>query len=96
MNPRPSLLILLSLAFLFGGCLFHRKKVEKPKDNPEIATEVEQTFRQRWIAKRMGELQAAGVTDPRQARQQAADEFKAKYEYLNSANKSDPVGGATP
>jgi hypothetical protein len=65
----------------------------KPKPNPAMATEVEQAFKARWIAKRIGELTQAGVNDPREARRQATEEFKQRYEFTNAAQKADPVGG---
>ena len=84
-----SLLLVLSSI----GCL-HRSK---PKPTPEIATDVEEGFKTRWIAKRMGELQASGAApDPREARRIAVEEFRKKYEYTSAAQKSDPVGGEKP
>lgn len=83
--------VLLSLIVVFGGCL-HRSKPSAP----EIAADVEESFKQRWIAKRMTELQAGGVTDPREARRQATEEFRKKYEYINSAHNPDRLGGPTP
>lgn len=80
--------VLLSLVVLFGGC-FHRPK----QHTPEIAADVEESFKQKWIAKRMGELQASGVTDPREARRQATDEFRKKYEYINASRTPDPMTG---
>jgi hypothetical protein len=86
-----SFLLLLSVVLAGGGC-FHRT----PKPNPNIATEVEEQFKQRWIAKRMAELQANGVTDPRLARLQAAEEFRKKYEYMKAGQQPDPVAGGRP
>ena len=83
--------VLLSLAVVFGGCL-HRSKTP----TPEIAADVEESFKQRWIAKRMAELQASGVTEAREARRQATEEFRKKYEYIKSAQTPDRVGGPTP
>lgn len=69
----------------------------KPKPNPAMATEVEEAFKARWIAKRMNELTQSGVTDAREARRQAAEEFKQRYEFTNAAQKPDSVGtGALP
>lgn len=84
--------VLLSLTVVLGGCL-HRSKAPP---TPEIAADVEESFKQRWIAKRMAELQASGVTDAREARRQATEEFRKKYEYINSAHTPDRVGGPTP
>lgn len=67
----------------------------KPKPNPAMATEMEESFKQRWIAKRINELTQAGVTDPREARRQATEEFKQRYEFTNAAKKADPVGGGS-
>ncbi|MBE7538099.1 MAG: hypothetical protein HS122_06780 [Opitutaceae bacterium] len=76
------LFIAIPLTFLTPGCLFSKKS----KPNPNIAEEVEETFKQRWIARRMGELTAGGqVTDGRAAREQAVREFAEKYEYTTAA-----------
>ncbi len=76
------LFIAIPLGFLTPGCLFSKK--EKP--NPNIAADVEEAFKQRWIARRMGELSAGGqVTDGRMAREQATREFAEKYEYTKAA-----------
>jgi hypothetical protein len=75
----------VALALVSSGCLFHRKNA-KPKENPKIATEVEQGFRQRWLDKRVAELTAQGVA-PGQAQQQAAAEFAQHFAYLNSADR---------
>ncbi len=85
------LLVLLSLVLATTGC-FNRA----PKPNPNMAAELEETFKQRWIAKRMSEIQAAGLNDPRQARIQATEEFRKKFEYINSARVPDPVAGGRP
>jgi hypothetical protein len=88
---RFSFLCLVSVLALSTACS------SKPKQNPAMATEVEEAFKQRWIAKRMNELAQAGVADPREARRQATEEFKQRYEFTNAAKKADPVsGGALP
>lgn len=84
-------LILLSLVVLSAGC-FHRPK----QRTPEIAADVEESFKQKWIAKRMGELQAAGVTDGREARRQATEDFSKKYGYINSSRSPQSPSGAAP
>ncbi|ATC63876.1 hypothetical protein CMV30_07900 [Nibricoccus aquaticus] len=88
---RFSFLSLVAVLALSAACS------SKPKPNPAMATEIEDAFKQRWIAKRMNELSQAGVTDPRDARRQATEEFKQRYEYTNAAKKADPVGtGSLP
>lgn len=82
-------LVLACLVLGLGGGCFGRSK-----PNPNIAADVEESFKQRWIARRMSELQASGVTDPRQARMQATEEFRNKYEYINSARVPNPVAGS--
>lgn len=84
-------LVLLSLLTLSSGCL-HKSKPPQP----EIAADVENAFKQRWIAKRMAELQASGMADGREARRQATEEFRKKYEYINSSRGADPLGAPTP
>lgn len=84
--------LLVAVLLVGGAGCFHRSK-----PSPEIATTVEQEFKQRWIAKRMGELQASGVSDPREARRQATEDFRKKFEYLRTTSQPDPsVGGPTP
>lgn len=83
------LVLLLSLACAVGAGCFHRSK---PK-SPPIAADVEETFKQRWIAKRMGELQVGGVTDAREARRQATEEFRKKYEFIGASQNPDPISG---
>lgn len=83
--------LLLFVMVGLGGC-FNRSKARQP----EIAADVEESFKQRWIGNRMTELQASGVTDAREARRQASEEFRKKYEYIKSAGSPDRVGGPTP
>ena len=82
MNRLLCLLLVPTLA-LFASCS-HGKK--KPKENPAIATEVEESFKQRWIEKRGAELMALGLR-PDLARQQAIDEFRDRYGYTHAADK---------
>lgn len=65
----------------------------KPK-HPTPAAQVEEEFKQRWLAKRIHELTQAGVADTREARRQALEEFRQRYEYTSAAHKTDPVTGA--
>jgi len=88
---RISVLSVLLAALCFGGCF----NLTTPKP---IASEVEDTFKTRWVARRMTELQSNGTaTDPRDARRIAVDEFKKKYEFTRAAQKPDPVAtSSTP
>ena len=85
----PAPIVLLAV-LAFAGCI----NFVTPEP---IAGKVEDTFKTRWVAKRMTELQTNGTaTDPREARKIAVDEFKKKYEYTSAAKKPDPVAGVTP
>lgn len=85
----PVLFALLAALTLSSGCF----NFTKPKP---IAGEVEESFKNRWIAKRMSELQASGkTTDPREARAIALEEFKKKYEYTAVSKKPDPVSSSS-
>ncbi|MFT3868378.1 MAG: hypothetical protein QM715_07760 [Nibricoccus sp.] len=85
----PALFVLLAaLTLSSSGCFSFTK--HKP-----IAGEVEESFKNRWIAKRMSELQTTGkATDPREARAIALEEFKKKYEYTAVSKKPDPVSSS--
>lgn len=81
----PVLFVLLAALTFSSGCFSFTKT--KP-----ISGEVEESFKNRWIAKRMTELQASGVaTDPRESRTIALEEFKKKYEYTAVSKKPDPM-----
>ena len=82
MKRLPIFCLILPLA-LFASCS-HTKK--KPKENPAIATEVEEGFKQRWIEKRGADLIALGLRADI-ARQQAIDEFHARFGYTHAADK---------
>ena len=73
--------LILTLALL-AGC---KHGPSKPKDNPAVATEIEEAFKQRWVEKRSGELMALGLR-PDLARQQAIDEFRVRYGYTHAAD----------
>lgn len=72
-------ILALSGLFLTAGCL-HSGKNAKPKENQAIAAELEESFRQRWIEKRAGELTTRGMAADL-ARAQAIEEFKTKYNF---------------
>jgi hypothetical protein len=81
-------LCFISVLALSAGC------TSNPERKP--ATAVEEEFKQRWLARRINELTQTGA-DPRDARRQAAEEFRQRYEYTNAAQSTDPVtGGALP
>lgn len=83
---RTGLLLALALvAALNGGC-FLRRTPKPPKESTHIASEVEATFRQRWVDQRVAQLKAQKVPDDA-ARTQAEAEFREKYEYLQGKAK---------
>jgi hypothetical protein len=83
---RTGLLLALALvAALNSGC-FLRRTPKPPKESTAIASEVEATFRQRWLDQRVGQLKAQKVGDEA-ARTQAETEFREKYEYLQGKAK---------
>jgi hypothetical protein len=74
------LISLLAATTLFStGCLFSRKSAQT-KESPKVATEVEQEFRARWMAKRVADLAAQGVTGAA-AQAQANQEFQEKFTF---------------
>lgn len=80
------LLSVVCTALMFStGCLFS-KKSGRPKESSAIAADVEETFRQRWMEKRVAELTAQG-TAAEAARTQAQTEFREKYGFNPSAKK---------
>lgn len=83
MTKRLPLCLLAAALLCSPGCLFHRKS-SKPKETGAIATEVEQEFRTRWIAKRVSELAAQGVTGPA-AQSQAEQEFVTKFDFAKKS-----------
>jgi hypothetical protein len=86
MKLKSSILFLLALLMLaFSGCNLLRKN-KKPKDNPAIASDVEATFRQRWVDRRVPELTATGI-DPAAARSQAETEFRERYPYVKEPKR---------
>ena len=72
--------VILPLALL-SGC---KHSPKKPKENPAVASEIEEGFKQRWVEKRAGELMAMGLR-PDLARQQAIDEFRDRFGYTHAA-----------
>ena len=76
---------LVVLLLLSTGCLFS-KKTNRAKESSAISSEVEETFRQRWIEKRTSELVAQG-TAAGAARPQAEQEFGDRYGFNQKAKK---------
>ena len=74
--------VLLSLA-LRAGC---KHNPNKPKENPAVASEIEEGFKQRWVEKRAADLMALGLR-PDLARQQAIDEFRDRFSYTHASGK---------
>ena len=79
------LIALAALSLCLVGCLGFRKN-RKPKESKAIASEVEESFKQRWIEKRGAELMARGIS-PDIARAQAIEEFRLNYGYTSAAGK---------
>ena len=76
---RPLLLLGLSACLaVTTGCGMFSKKPAREKESSAIASDVEETFRRRWMDKRVAELTAQGATADA-ARQQAEGEFREKY-----------------
>lgn len=84
-------LVTLALAAVVlsnAGChLFSKKKKDPvPKENPNVALDVENDFMHRWIDKRVADLVASGSTATA-AKEQAQAEFKQKFSYTDAAKK---------
>lgn len=79
MTKRLLLSFLAATIALSTGCLFS-KKSRKPKESSAIATEVEIEFKQRWMAKRVADLTAQGLSATA-AQQQATQEFDEKFSF---------------
>ena len=79
-----TLLLLLAVPVSLSGCLGSRKN----KESAHPAAELEETFKERWVTKRVGEiLQAGGAADGLQARRIALQEFHERYEYLRGIER---------
>lgn len=77
---------LLASLLCATGCSMFSKKSGRVKENPAIASEVEETFRRRWVDKRVSELTAQGVAADA-ARAQAQTEFREKYGFSEKPKK---------
>ena len=91
---RLSIIGLMALAAL-ATLLVTSACSSKPKPSPHIASEVEESFKQRWVAKRAVELQAIGrAIDADQARHIANSEFKQHFPMLAIWHNADTTGAA--
>ncbi len=79
-----SLPVCCLVLLLTSGCLFSRRSA--PKDNGPITTEVQETFRKRWVDKRTAELATQGIAADA-ARTQAETEFRARYDFKSPPAK---------
>lgn len=80
----PIFLLTLLVVFSTGCNLFRKNK--KPKENPNIAAQVEADFRERWVDRRVEELGATGV-EAATAHAQALNEFQERYPYIRPPKK---------
>lgn len=80
-SRRLAVCLLCALPF-FAGCLNRNKA---PEDKT-ITTQIEQSFKQRWIEHRSTELVGQGVA-PDEARTRAIIEFRQRYEYTGAAHE---------
>ncbi|MES2693843.1 MAG: hypothetical protein V4773_10250 [Verrucomicrobiota bacterium] len=79
MTKRLLLALFATTLLISSGCgMFSKKGERPPKENPAIAADVEETFRRRWMEKRLSELAAQGA-EPNAARTQAEKEFSERY-----------------
>lgn len=85
MTPRClAFLLLLAVPVSLTGCLGSKKN----RETPYPAAELEESFKERWVTKRVGELLQAGTaTDGLQARRIALQEFQERYEYIRGAKR---------
>ena len=91
MNRLPLLLLFtLPILAVAPGCFGSKK----PKPNPNIAAETEESFRQRWVARRIAELQAGpDAPDGRKAREMAANHRVALLIYWAEISRQVRITG---
>ena len=82
-----ALLLSVSVASLVlsTGCLFS-KKAQRAKESSAISADVEESFRKRWVDKRVGELTGQGTSSDT-ARTQAEAEFRERYGFTRAGSK---------
>jgi hypothetical protein len=79
-----ALLFSFAVIALTSGCIFSKK--HRVKENTSITGEVQETFRKRWVDKRVAELVAQG-TAAEAARTQAEAEFRTTYDFPTAGKK---------
>ncbi len=80
---KPLLLLALTvLALQASGCIFS-KKPKTAKENTAIAADVEESFRRRWVEKRVAEIVAKG-TAADAAKTQAETEFRERFGFTRA------------
>lgn len=77
------ILCLIGATLLFTGCFSLKKKAPEDKS---ITTQVEQSFKQRWIERRSAELVGQGRPYDT-AMNQAVREFRERYEFTGAAQE---------
>lgn len=79
-----ALLLLVAVPVSLTGCLGSKKN----RETPHPAAELEESFKERWVTKRVGELlQAGAAADGLQARRIALQEFQERYEYIRGVQR---------
>ncbi len=79
-----ALLLLVAVPLSLTGCLGSKKN----RGTPHPAAELEESFKERWVTKRVGELlQAGAAADGLQARRMALQEFQDRYEYVRGVKR---------
>ncbi len=82
-HSRCSLALLLVLLPALAGCTAFKKR---PAEAQAITTQVEESFKLRWVERRTAELSGQGVAQD-EARRRALVEFREKYEFTGAAHE---------
>lgn len=83
------LIVVLASLLVLSGCFSSSKK---PVNN-RVAAQVEEEFKQRWIAERMANLARSNPEmEPREVRRLAVQEFRDKFKHTDAAKRADPMG----
>ncbi|HOD47598.1 MAG: hypothetical protein BWX86_02614 [Verrucomicrobia bacterium ADurb.Bin122] len=84
MMPRAVFFLLAAtVAVSASGCMFWKKK-NKPAKPSYAVSELETSFKARWIEKRAADLVASG-TNAAEATRMATEEFDGKFAYTKAA-----------